>query len=116
MNSQNYIFARINYVTNGNFLIQLQVAGMTVNNQVFAEATSLASFFKNTQFDGVLGLGYNTISQDNVTPVFYNMYMQGLITSPVFSVYLNRDASDPDGGEIIFGGTDPTYYTGKVSF
>ncbi|CAD7092991.1 unnamed protein product [Hermetia illucens] len=92
------------------------VAGMTVNNQVFAEATSLASFFKNTQFDGVLGLGYNSISQDNVTPVFYNMYMQGLITSPVFSVYLNRDASDPDGGEIIFGGTDPNYYSGTFTY
>lgn len=40
------------------------------------------------------------------------MVEQGLIKDPIFSFWLNRNAEDGDGGEIVFGGVDPNHYKG----
>jgi hypothetical protein len=66
------------------------------------------------RFDGILGLGYDTISVNHITPPFYNMINQGLLSSPVFSFRLG--SSEEDGGEAVFGGIDENAYTGKISY
>jgi len=95
----------------------ITVAGLEVKNQVFGEATSLPGMtFLASKFDGILGMGYQVISVANVVPPFYNMVSQGIVKDPVFSFYLNRDASAEKGGEIMFGGSDPNYYVGNFSY
>jgi len=47
------------------------------------------SGFSTSLFDGVLGLGYPTLGTPGQTPVFYNMWQQGLIPNPIFSFYFN---------------------------
>ena len=67
-----------------------------------------------SRFDGILGLGYDTISVNGIVPPFYNMVNEGLIDSSVFSFRLGK--SEEDGGEAVFGGVDEDAYTGKLTY
>lgn len=92
----------------------LQIGDLKVKNQDFAEATSEPGLaFAFGRFDGIMGLGYDTISVNRIVPPFYNMLNQGLLDEPVFAFYL---ASTEDGAEseAIFGGINEDHYTGKL--
>lgn len=94
----------------------MTVSGITINNQVFAEATNPGANFITTKFDGIFGLGFQEIANNNIVPPFYNMVWQQLIPASIFSVWLDRNASNPNGGEVIFGGSDSTKYSGEIKY
>jgi len=77
---------------------------------------NLELLFLAAKFDGILGMGYSSISVDNVTPVWYNILSQGLVNQPIFSFWLSQNPSDPSGGELVLGGVDPSRYTGNFSY
>jgi len=93
------------------------VAGLKIVNQTFAEATAEPGLtFSAAAFDGILGLAFQSIAVDNVVPPWYNMLNQKLVTTPVFAFWLNTNYSQPNGGELIFGGTNANHYTGAITY
>lgn len=93
----------------------LSIAGLDVKKQDFAEATKEPGLaFAFGKFDGILGMGYDTISVNRIVPPFYNMIKDKLLDEPVFAFRLGD--SDQDGGEAIFGGYDADAFTGKLTY
>ncbi|PHT49513.1 Aspartic proteinase A2 [Capsicum baccatum] len=95
----------------------VKVGSSVVNQQVFTEVTREGFFtFLHARYDGVLGLGFQDVAAGRVTPVWYNMLLQHIVTQPIFSFWLNRDPKSRLGGEILFGGVDCTHFRGQHTF
>ncbi|XP_005187126.2 lysosomal aspartic protease-like [Musca domestica] len=101
------------------YLVQdtVNVDGLQIENQVFAAATSEpGDTFVYAPFDGIMGMGFKAIAVDDVTPPWYNMIHQGLVTNKVFSFHLTRDGTSDDGGLMVLGGNDANHYTGDFTY
>jgi len=93
------------------------VGNIDVKGQLFAEVSKVSFGPLNIayaagKFDGLLGLGFKSISQYNIPTPFETMIDQKLISQPVFAFYLQSDASQE--GELVFGGIDHSHYTGEL--
>lgn len=93
------------------------IGDLVVKEQDFAEATAEPGLaFAFGRFDGIMGLGYDTISVNKIVPPFYKMIDQGLLDEPVFAFYLSDTANgEEDTSEITFGGINKDHYTGKMT-
>jgi hypothetical protein len=95
----------------------INFGGLNIQNQQFAEVSSVAGMgqgFNEGGVAGILGLAFNQISVDGVVTVFSNIVAQGLVSEPVFAFYLS--ATDGSDGEMTLGGVDQTHYTGELSY
>ncbi|CAI9090114.1 OLC1v1024807C2 [Oldenlandia corymbosa var. corymbosa] len=95
----------------------VKLGDLIVQEQDFIEATKEPGItFLAAKFDGILGLGFQEISVGNAVPVWYNMVKQGLVAEPVFSFWFNRRTEEEQGGELVFGGVDPSHFKGDHVF
>ncbi|EMF12616.1 aspartyl proteinase [Sphaerulina musiva SO2202] len=93
----------------------VQIGDLKIKDQLFAEATSEPGLaFAFGRFDGIMGLGYDTISVNGIPPPFYNMIDQGLLDEKVFAFYLSS-TDKGDESEAIFGGVNKDHYTGDMT-
>ncbi|KAI8078995.1 rhizopuspepsin precursor-like protein [Gilbertella persicaria] len=92
----------------------VNLGGLKITGQTIELAKKESSSFASDPIDGLLGLGFNTITtvRGIKTPVD-NLISQGLISSPVFGVFLGK-ASNGGGGEYIFGGYDSSKFSGTL--
>jgi len=90
-----------------------KIGDLVVEGQDFAEATTEPGLaFAFGRFDGIMGLGFDTLSVNGIVPPHYNLVQQGLLDEPVFSFYLTGS----DGqSEALFGGVDKSKYTGEMT-
>lgn len=89
----------------------------TVPKSEFAEitdVTGLGMAYSMGKFDGILGLGWDTISVDGIPPVFQTMVQQNIISEPVFSFKLGT--KNEMEGELLLGGIDNTAYEGDLAW
>lgn len=94
----------------------VQIGDIKIKHQDFAEATSEPGLaFAFGRFDGIMGLGYDTISVNRIVPPFYNMLDQGLLDEPVFAFYLSDTNDKGAESEAVFGGVNKDHYTGKMT-
>ncbi|KAH7146363.1 aspartic peptidase domain-containing protein [Dactylonectria macrodidyma] len=90
------------------------IGDLEIKNQDFAEATSEPGLaFAFGRFDGILGLGYDTISVNHIVPPFYQMVNQKLLDEPVFAFYLGDQEGE---SEATFGGLDKSHYEGDIEY
>lgn len=96
----------------------MTIGDLQIKKQDFAEATEEPGLaFAFGRFDGILGLGFDTISVNHIVPPFYSMIDQGLLDEPVFAFYLGNTANgEDDEAEAVFGGVDDSHYTGKMTY
>ncbi|XP_036624081.1 chymosin-like [Trichosurus vulpecula] len=89
------------------------VSDIVDRDQIFGLSTEEPGyFFVYAEFDGILGLGYPSISSDDATPVFDNMMHKHLVARDLFSVYLSKDKKEDS--MLILGAIDSSYYTGSL--
>lgn len=84
---------------------------ISVESQSFAlihDAKGMGIAYAFSMFDGILGLGFDSISVGGVPTVFHNAMDQGKVEKPMFSFYLG----DNEDGELTFGGYDVTKFNG----
>jgi saccharopepsin len=92
----------------------LSLGGVTIPGQDFTESIKEPGLtFLVAQFDGILGLGFDTIAVNRAVPPHYNMINKGLLDQPLFAAYLGGSSSS-EGGEITFGGMDESHYKGDI--
>jgi saccharopepsin len=92
------------------------IGDLKIKDQLFAEATEEPGLaFAFGRFDGILGMGYDTISVNHIVPPFYSLIDQGLLDEPVFSFYLGNTDKEGDESEVVFGGVNKDHYTGKLT-
>jgi hypothetical protein len=73
---------------------------LAVTGQRFAEvqdAGGLGLAYALGKFDGILGMGFTSISIDNTPTVFENMIQQNVVDQPMFAFYLG----DNQPGELV---------------
>ncbi|ORX50170.1 rhizopuspepsin 4 precursor [Hesseltinella vesiculosa] len=93
----------------------VNLGGLSIKNQRIEMAKQESSQFQQDPVDGLLGLGFDTISTvaGTKTPVD-SLIAQNLISKPVFGVFLGH-TSTGGGGEYVFGGYDTAKVSGSLT-
>jgi cathepsin D len=91
---------------------------LCITEQQFAESTVEPGItFTEAKFDGILGMAYDSISEDHIPTPFTNLINQGKCNPGVFAFWLNRNSkSGSDGGEMTLCGIDQSHYTGDINY
>lgn len=94
----------------------IDIGGAKLKGQTFGVVTQVLG---HTGVPGILGLGVPELEASNYMAagnqyvnIPTNLYDQGYIKSPTFSLYLNSASSKY--GSILFGGVDHAKYNGKL--
>ncbi|XP_005699870.2 PREDICTED: pregnancy-associated glycoprotein 2-like [Capra hircus] len=83
-----------------------QTIGLTKNQ--------IGGFLENSTYDGILGLAYPSLARHEATPLFDNLKRQGVISQPVFALFLSREP--PKSSLLMLGGVDHAYHNGALKW
>jgi hypothetical protein len=94
---------------------RIQIGDVEVPDYTFAEATDVSGLgvgYSIGKFDGICGMGWDSISVDGVQTPVQALMASGQLAEPVFAFYLG----DNKAGELTIGGVNSKYYTGDFTY
>lgn len=90
-----------------------RVGPMVVKRQPFAMIREMnGDVFSSFPFEGILGLGFKSLSFGGITPFFERVIQQRLLTNNEFAFFLNADSDKPSA--LLWGGIDKDLYNGPI--
>ncbi|KAK9915581.1 hypothetical protein WJX75_001126 [Coccomyxa subellipsoidea] len=90
---------------------------LVLSNQTLGLTDSSTLDFTNASCDGIFGLALPALAKDAwQMPAFFRMIQAGMLRDPVFSVWMDPDPNAVPAGEVLFGGADPSRFTGHLHF
>ncbi|OAX33366.1 acid protease [Rhizopogon vinicolor AM-OR11-026] len=96
--------------------------GFTVASQKLLAVTSgTISLLISNGLSGLMGLGFAPLSALLTTPFWETLYLNGQLSEPLFSFYLERYINQPlmdsaPGGILTLGGTNSSLYQGSIEY
>jgi len=101
---------------------KVQMAGFSVDNQIFAICDRISSGLLNSPVSGLLGLGWSSIASSGATPFWETLVSGGAWDEPVMSFQLTRFVDVPSadtlepGGTFTMGFLNASLYTGEIDY
>lgn len=96
----------------------LSFGGLTIQDQKFGVATTIAEVFGYQPVDGILGLGWPALAVDQVVPPMQNLLPQ--LDAPIFTVWMDRIKDHIPMGEsaglITYGALDSVNCDSTVNY
>ncbi|KIJ64704.1 hypothetical protein HYDPIDRAFT_89851 [Hydnomerulius pinastri MD-312] len=91
----------------------VSIAGLKATKQTLGAATQYSTGFASNRFppDGLMGMGFQSISEYHADPVFQSLVAQGQTKAPVFAFKLAYT-----GAELFVGGVNPKMYKGDFTY
>jgi hypothetical protein len=93
----------------------INIGGVVIKNQQFdlvTNATGMNPGFQQGKFDGILGLGWPSISENSQNPPFFNFMAQYPDAPKKFAFYLPSKSGS--NGVFTMGGVNPSHFTGSL--
>ncbi|KAJ9480144.1 putative Saccharopepsin (putative) [Pseudozyma hubeiensis] len=107
---------------------KVSLAGYTVNNLTFAEASAVAANTVEYPTSGIMGMGFQSLSTSGATPFWQVLEKQGVLQTNAFTFQLarnidNLNPNDPNindvqspGGVFTLGRIDSNQYNGDITY
>lgn len=90
-----------------------RVGQLVVEKQPFAMIREMkGDVFSTSPFEGILGLGFRSMSFGGIEPFFERVIAQKLLTHNEFAFYINVDKTAPSA--LLWGGIDKDLYEGPI--
>jgi len=95
---------------------RMSIGGIDTADYLFAEVTDVSGLglgYTIGKFDGICGMGWDSISVDGVQTPLQALLASGKMTEPVFAFHLGKDGAD---GELTIGGVNSAHFSGDFSY
>jgi hypothetical protein len=93
----------------------MQIGDIAMPDYLFAEANDVSGLgvgYSIGHFDGICGMGWDSISVDGVQTPVQALMASGQMPEPVFGFYIGNNKD----GELTVGGVNNNYYTGDFTY
>jgi len=88
---------------------------VSLKDFTFAEVndvTGLGRVYSSSKMDGIVGMAFSKIAQDNLVAPIEAMVASKQLAEPVFAFYLESGT----GSELVLGGVDSKHYSGDFQY